>query len=149
MKDPTKGLFRWVLGILIALFVVMIPALIAVGSTVPLAELSGSLLSSLVSTETVYIMLFFCLAVVLAALTLSIFVFWLAKPLFRKWMLERKERKRLTRSQSRFSGLKQMDEMLKKAEKLLFEELAVVLEMAYDDVAQLFSEKFSAITAEV
>jgi CarD family transcriptional regulator len=39
--------------------------------------------------------------------------------------------------------------MLKKAEKLLFEELAVVLEMAYDDVAQLFSEKFSAITAEV
>jgi hypothetical protein len=120
MKDPTKGLFRWVLGILIALFVVMIPALIAVGSTVPLAELSGSLLSSLVSTETVYIMLFFCLAVVLAALKLSIFVFWLAKPLFRKWMLERKERKRLTRSQSRFSGLKQMDEMLKKAEKPTF-----------------------------
>jgi hypothetical protein len=117
MKDPTKNLYRWILGSLIALLILMIPALWTSGQMESLESLAGTMLSSLVNSETVYILLFVCAAVMLCGLLLLIFVFLLSKPLFQKWQKEYREKRRLSKSQSRFSGLKQMDEQLNKAPK--------------------------------
>ncbi len=117
MKSPTKPFIRIILIITVLFLIFFIAAILHSGSIESMQSLNGSITSSLVNSEAVAVMLVLCFLIPVSLAALACFVYCIARPIFRKYKLERVETKRRRWMHSRFAGLKQMDENLKK-EKL-------------------------------
>lgn len=115
MKETAKKLMKHIGVLCAAVFLTGVLALIELGRT-----RGGSISSSLVESETVYLMFLLCLTVALALTVLTVSAILTAQPVFRKLRLPRRKHRT---SGSRFAGLSKIDKEQKKRVAVNYEDI--------------------------
>ena len=121
MKNTAKGLFVRIVALIVLIGIVVLAIFLCWGENGSGAAVYYDLTSSLVNSETVYLMLALCFTVPLALAALTVSVVFTAKPLLKKHKAKKTEKKKQEKRMPRFSNLSRIDGELKKHREEAYE----------------------------
>lgn len=113
MKNTTKRLFISIAILTVVVFVAILAVVLSWNEDSALVEVYYGITSSLVDSETVYIMLGLFIAVPVALLVLTVSVLFTVKPILKTFRFKRAENRKGKTREPRFPNLTRIDKTLK------------------------------------